>query len=146
MAMASSSAYPPPPPFYRLYKDFEQDPSSAPEPPSSINGAYQLFGATYTVYFLSHSSLKCVIACVIADSGVFLCRLMWCSQVWRIKVFGSSIQRAQISVCVIRFNMYLIVYWCICTSDVTLCSVNDHGCYGKCTCNFDELKWIFLWS
>ncbi|XP_047046274.1 mediator of RNA polymerase II transcription subunit 7a-like [Lolium rigidum] len=48
MAMASSSAYPPPPPFYRLYKDFEQDPSSAPEPPSSINGAYQLFGATYT--------------------------------------------------------------------------------------------------
>uniref|UniRef100_A0A453D4W2 Mediator of RNA polymerase II transcription subunit 7 n=1 Tax=Aegilops tauschii subsp. strangulata TaxID=200361 RepID=A0A453D4W2_AEGTS len=48
MAMATSSAYPPPPPFYRLYKDFEQDPSSAPEPPPPIEGSYQLFGATYT--------------------------------------------------------------------------------------------------
>ncbi|TKW40667.1 hypothetical protein SEVIR_1G260700v4 [Setaria viridis] len=44
MAMATSSAYPPPPPFYRLYKDYEQDPSSAPEPPPPIDGIYTVFG------------------------------------------------------------------------------------------------------
>ncbi|KAJ1285837.1 hypothetical protein BS78_03G308500 [Paspalum vaginatum] len=38
--MATSSAYPPPPPFYQLYKDYEQDPSSAPEPPPPIDGEY----------------------------------------------------------------------------------------------------------
>jgi mediator of RNA polymerase II transcription subunit 7 len=46
--MATSSAYPPPPPYYRLYKDYEKDPSSAPEPPPPVDGPYQLFGATYT--------------------------------------------------------------------------------------------------
>ncbi|KAG2569905.1 hypothetical protein PVAP13_7NG421300 [Panicum virgatum] len=38
----ATSAYPPPPPFYRLYKDYEQDPSSAPEPPPPIDGKYEI--------------------------------------------------------------------------------------------------------
>ncbi|KAG2569906.1 mediator of RNA polymerase II transcription subunit 7a-like [Panicum virgatum] len=42
----ATSAYPPPPPFYRLYKDYEQDPSSAPEPPPPIDGKYEVFGVT----------------------------------------------------------------------------------------------------
>nr|CAD1833776.1 unnamed protein product [Ananas comosus var. bracteatus] len=29
---ATSSSYPPPPPYYRLYKDYERDPASAPDP------------------------------------------------------------------------------------------------------------------
>jgi hypothetical protein len=123
--MASSAAYPPPPPFYRLYKDFEQDPSSAPEPPPPIDGAYQLFGATYTVCCLSHSSLHCVIACVKADSGVCLSRQMWCSRVWRTKVFGNSIQKALISVCVVPVNLHLILYWCVYTSNGLLWHIND---------------------
>ncbi|XP_020585009.1 mediator of RNA polymerase II transcription subunit 7a-like [Phalaenopsis equestris] len=45
---ATSSSYPPPPPYYRLYKDFLEDPKSAPEPPSPIQGLYSLYGATYT--------------------------------------------------------------------------------------------------
>ncbi|KAJ1273304.1 hypothetical protein BS78_06G269800 [Paspalum vaginatum] len=48
MAMATSSAYPPPPPFYRLYKDYEQDPSSAPEPPLPIDGEYMVYGQKHT--------------------------------------------------------------------------------------------------
>ncbi|CAN6279398.1 unnamed protein product [Urochloa humidicola] len=44
MAMATSSAYPPPPPLYRLYKDYEQDASSAPGPPPPIDGTYTIFG------------------------------------------------------------------------------------------------------
>ncbi|ONK67699.1 uncharacterized protein A4U43_C05F2810 [Asparagus officinalis] len=49
MATATtSSSYPPPPPYYRLYKDYLQDPSSAPDPPPPVDGAYPLFGATYT--------------------------------------------------------------------------------------------------
>ncbi|XP_010909698.2 mediator of RNA polymerase II transcription subunit 7a [Elaeis guineensis] len=49
MAMATSSSYPPPPPYYRLYKDYLEDPKSAPEPPPPIHDAtYPLFGATYT--------------------------------------------------------------------------------------------------
>lgn len=44
----TSSSYPPPPPYYRLYKDYVQDPKSAPEPPPPIQGPYPLFGATYT--------------------------------------------------------------------------------------------------
>jgi mediator of RNA polymerase II transcription subunit 7 len=47
--MATSSAYPPPPPFYRLYKDYEQDPSSAPEPPPPIDGKYTVFGAEHEI-------------------------------------------------------------------------------------------------
>lgn len=96
--MATSSAYPPPPPFYRLYKDFEQDPSSAPEPPPPIEGSYQLFGATYTVCCVLHSSsLLCAIACVeLTGFATLISRQMWCCQVWRIKVFASFIPRAQI--------------------------------------------------
>ncbi|KAH0462267.1 hypothetical protein IEQ34_009842 [Dendrobium chrysotoxum] len=45
---ATSSSYPPPPPYYRLYKDFLEDPTSAPEPPSPIRGPYPLYSATYT--------------------------------------------------------------------------------------------------
>ncbi|XP_020108686.1 mediator of RNA polymerase II transcription subunit 7a-like isoform X1 [Ananas comosus] len=48
MTTATSSSYPPPPPYYRLYKDYERDPASAPDPPPPIQGAFPLFGATYT--------------------------------------------------------------------------------------------------
>lgn len=48
----ATATYPPPPPFYRLYKDYEQDPTSAPEPPLPIEGAYLLYGANYTVSLL----------------------------------------------------------------------------------------------
>ncbi|XP_068637021.1 mediator of RNA polymerase II transcription subunit 7a-like [Aristolochia californica] len=44
----ATSAYPPPPPFYRLYKDYLQNPKSAPEPPPPIQGTYNLYGANYT--------------------------------------------------------------------------------------------------
>ncbi|KAK1397639.1 Mediator of RNA polymerase II transcription subunit 7 [Heracleum sosnowskyi] len=44
----ATSAFPPPPPFYRLYKDYIQNPQSAPEPPPPIQGTYVLFGASYT--------------------------------------------------------------------------------------------------
>ncbi|KAL1817175.1 hypothetical protein DCAR_0521598 [Daucus carota subsp. sativus] len=44
----ATSTFPPPPPFYRLYKDYIQDPQSAPEPPPPIQGTYVLFGANYT--------------------------------------------------------------------------------------------------
>uniref|UniRef100_M1ALK0 Mediator of RNA polymerase II transcription subunit 7 n=1 Tax=Solanum tuberosum TaxID=4113 RepID=M1ALK0_SOLTU len=44
----STATYPPPPPFYRLYKDYLQDPKSAPEPPPPIEGTYVLFGSNYT--------------------------------------------------------------------------------------------------
>ncbi|CAL4886340.1 unnamed protein product [Urochloa decumbens] len=49
MAMATSSAYPLPPPFYRLYKDYKQDPSSAPEPPPPIDGAHTIFGSVHQI-------------------------------------------------------------------------------------------------
>ncbi|URE40685.1 Mediator of RNA polymerase II transcription subunit [Musa troglodytarum] len=48
MATGTSSSYPPPPPYYRLYKDYLEDPESAPEPPPPVQGTYPLFGATYT--------------------------------------------------------------------------------------------------
>ncbi|XP_009615713.1 mediator of RNA polymerase II transcription subunit 7a-like [Nicotiana tabacum] len=44
----STATYPPPPPYYRLYKDYLQDPNSAPEPPPPIDGTYILFGSNYT--------------------------------------------------------------------------------------------------
>ncbi|KAI9109547.1 hypothetical protein K1719_019601 [Acacia pycnantha] len=44
----ATATYPPPPPYYRLYKDYSQDPKSAPEPPPPIEGTYVCFGATYT--------------------------------------------------------------------------------------------------
>ncbi|WVZ23074.1 hypothetical protein V8G54_001618 [Vigna mungo] len=44
----ATATYPPPPPFYRLYKDYLQDPKSAPEPPPPIEGTYVCFGGNYT--------------------------------------------------------------------------------------------------
>ncbi|XP_055835939.1 mediator of RNA polymerase II transcription subunit 7a-like [Solanum dulcamara] len=44
----ATATYPPPPPYYRLYKDYLQDPKSAPEPPPHIEGTYVLFGSNYT--------------------------------------------------------------------------------------------------
>ncbi|OIW14643.1 hypothetical protein TanjilG_32985 [Lupinus angustifolius] len=48
----STSAFPPPPPYYRLYKNYSQDPNSAPEPPPPIEGTYVCFGATYTCIYV----------------------------------------------------------------------------------------------
>ncbi|XP_058077521.1 mediator of RNA polymerase II transcription subunit 7a-like, partial [Magnolia sinica] len=48
MAAGATSAFPPPPPYYRLYKDYIQNPKSAPPPPPPINGTYTLYGANYT--------------------------------------------------------------------------------------------------
>ncbi|XP_047154843.1 mediator of RNA polymerase II transcription subunit 7a-like [Vigna umbellata] len=55
--------YPPPPPFYRLYKDYLQDPKSAPEPPPTlppppIEGNYVCFGGNYTVTYDVLTSLE----------------------------------------------------------------------------------------
>ncbi|KAG5000867.1 hypothetical protein AAZX31_08G210800 [Glycine max] len=44
----ATATYPPPPPYYRLYKDYLQDPNSAPDPPPPIEGTYLCFGANYT--------------------------------------------------------------------------------------------------
>jgi mediator of RNA polymerase II transcription subunit 7 len=44
----AASTYPPPPPFYRLYKDYLDNPDSAPAPPPPIEGPYMLYGASYT--------------------------------------------------------------------------------------------------
>lgn len=44
----ATATYPPPPPFYRLYKDYSQNPNSAPEPPPPIHGTYLLYGSNYT--------------------------------------------------------------------------------------------------
>ncbi|KAG5552265.1 hypothetical protein RHGRI_010370 [Rhododendron griersonianum] len=38
--MAATATYPPPPPYYKLYKDYIQNPNSAPEPPPPIEGTY----------------------------------------------------------------------------------------------------------
>ncbi|TQD85705.1 hypothetical protein C1H46_028757 [Malus baccata] len=47
----ATSTYPPPPPYYRLYKDYLQDPKSAPEPPPPIEGPFICYGANHTSYF-----------------------------------------------------------------------------------------------
>ncbi|CAK9322931.1 unnamed protein product [Citrullus colocynthis] len=44
----ATATYPPPPPFYKLYKDYLQDPKSTPEPPQPIEGTYMCFGSNYT--------------------------------------------------------------------------------------------------
>lgn len=44
----ATATYPPPPPYYRLYKNYSQDPDSAPAPPPPIDGPYVLYGASYT--------------------------------------------------------------------------------------------------
>ncbi|KAF7128907.1 hypothetical protein RHSIM_Rhsim10G0130900 [Rhododendron simsii] len=51
--MAATATYPPSPPYYKLYKDYIQNPNSAPEPPPPIEGTYVLFGANYTPSQLS---------------------------------------------------------------------------------------------
>ncbi|KAG6406109.1 hypothetical protein SASPL_133706 [Salvia splendens] len=44
----ATATYPPPPPFYRLYKNYSDDPDSCPAPPPPIEGPYSLYGASYT--------------------------------------------------------------------------------------------------
>ncbi|KAM7263941.1 hypothetical protein ACFE04_009224 [Oxalis oulophora] len=44
----ATATYPPPPPYYRLYKDYLENPNSAPEPPPPIEGTYTCFGGNYT--------------------------------------------------------------------------------------------------
>ncbi|KAL3825457.1 hypothetical protein ACJIZ3_021486 [Penstemon smallii] len=44
----ATATYPPPPPYYKLYKQYSQDPDSAPEPPPPVQGPYVLYGANYT--------------------------------------------------------------------------------------------------
>ncbi|KAJ0089050.1 hypothetical protein Patl1_32883 [Pistacia atlantica] len=40
----ATATYPPPPPFYRLYKDYLENPNSAPAPPPPIEGTYVCYG------------------------------------------------------------------------------------------------------
>ncbi|XP_020420557.1 mediator of RNA polymerase II transcription subunit 7a [Prunus persica] len=42
----ATTTYPPPPPYYKLYKDYLQDPKSAPELPPE--GTYICYGGNYT--------------------------------------------------------------------------------------------------
>ena len=51
----ATATFPPPPPFYRLYKDYIENPKSAPEPPPPIEGTYVCFASSYTVISLSLS-------------------------------------------------------------------------------------------
>ncbi|TXG58033.1 hypothetical protein EZV62_015862 [Acer yangbiense] len=44
----ATATYPPPPPYYRLYKDYIENPNSCPQPPPPIEGTYVCFGANYT--------------------------------------------------------------------------------------------------
>ncbi|CAM6090071.1 unnamed protein product [Calypogeia fissa] len=44
----AASTYPPPPPYYKLYKDFDSNPESAPAPPPPVTGTYAMFGSNYT--------------------------------------------------------------------------------------------------
>ncbi|KAF2535367.1 hypothetical protein F2Q68_00023475 [Brassica cretica] len=41
----ATATYPPPPPYYRLYKDYSENPNSAPSP---SEGTYVCFGGNYT--------------------------------------------------------------------------------------------------
>ncbi|GAB4843741.1 Mediator of RNA polymerase II transcription subunit 7a [Ancistrocladus abbreviatus] len=50
--MAATTTYPPPPPYYKLYKDYIQNPKSAPEPPPPVQGTYVCFGAPYTTDYV----------------------------------------------------------------------------------------------
>ena len=61
----ATSAYPPPPPFYRLYKDYDQDPSSTPEPPPplQIDEKHVTFGAEHKLCCLLFLSCYSVIDC-----------------------------------------------------------------------------------
>ncbi|KAK4479015.1 hypothetical protein RD792_014524 [Penstemon davidsonii] len=44
----ATATYPPPPPYYKLYKQYSQDPDSAPAPPPPVQDPYVLYGANYT--------------------------------------------------------------------------------------------------
>ncbi|KAL6507122.1 Mediator of RNA polymerase II transcription subunit 7a [Orobanche hederae] len=44
----ATATYPPPPPYYKLYREYSQDPNSAPAPPPPIQGPYVLYGGNYT--------------------------------------------------------------------------------------------------
>ncbi|KAJ6756216.1 MEDIATOR OF RNA polymerase II TRANSCRIPTION SUBUNIT 7 [Salix purpurea] len=44
----ATATYPPPPPFYRLYKDYNENPKSIPERPPPIEGTYMCFSGNYT--------------------------------------------------------------------------------------------------
>ncbi|KAJ6778595.1 MEDIATOR OF RNA polymerase II TRANSCRIPTION SUBUNIT 7 [Salix koriyanagi] len=44
----ATATYPPPPPFYRLYKDYNENPKSIPEHPPPIEGTYMCFSGNYT--------------------------------------------------------------------------------------------------
>lgn len=57
----ATATYPPPPPYYRLYRDYLQNPKSAPEPPPPIEGTYICFGGNYTVRITYILSLSCKI-------------------------------------------------------------------------------------
>ncbi|KAL6008988.1 hypothetical protein ACLOJK_022215 [Asimina triloba] len=49
MAGATSASYPPPLPFYKLYKEYANNPKSGLAPPPPIQGTYySLYDATYT--------------------------------------------------------------------------------------------------
>ncbi|KAL3841168.1 hypothetical protein ACJIZ3_025759 [Penstemon smallii] len=44
----ATATYPPPPPYYKLYKQYCQNPDSGPAPPPPVQGPYVLYGANYT--------------------------------------------------------------------------------------------------
>jgi mediator of RNA polymerase II transcription subunit 7 len=44
--------YPPLPSFYKLYKDYIENPKSAPKPPPPFEGTYVCYGGNYTVISL----------------------------------------------------------------------------------------------
>lgn len=70
----ATATYPPPPPYYRLYKDYLQDPKSAPEPPPPVEGTYVCFGGSYTVRISlsSHASFRILITHLFID--------LWCKK------------------------------------------------------------------
>ncbi|KAM5559152.1 hypothetical protein ABKV19_020679 [Rosa sericea] len=57
----ATATYPPPPPYYKLYKDYLQDPKSAPEQQPPIEGTYICYGANYTMTcFQAWKNRECV--------------------------------------------------------------------------------------
>ncbi|KAF7145314.1 hypothetical protein RHSIM_Rhsim04G0093100 [Rhododendron simsii] len=117
--MAATATYPPPPPYYKLYKDYIQNPNSAPEQLPPIESTYVLFGANYTERFYPFSRLRQVVThhgvpqvqlgCWWAptfDQKICLyfgCRRMMCFQAWKNKESASCILRDLILVC-FHFN------------------------------------------
>lgn len=73
----ATATYPPPPPYYRLYKDYLQDPTSAPEPPPPIEGTYICFGGNYTVriphLFIQKKTLSVI---VLTSQSCFLVQFL----------------------------------------------------------------------